>query len=366
MQRSRSRPDSIGRSSGEPASTGDERPIWPLIVLRTPGLDGPRRRRAADEGSWRCTRCVATYGERHRACSRTAARYRRGAVDATVRPAETSRCAARRQPVRPIPSRKPWRDRRRARPERLRRARGAVRHPAIRKPRHPGLGGWCAVIRANHVVPIFGRTDRLDRLSRRVEATDRGGRRDPPDRRRLAPTGSVIDAVRPNARDGRGYTSPARTAFSTATSLHSKSSTRGNQHAKGLKMTREIAWRRTSRPELPPDEPRLAPDQRLSTRPGIIDHVVTRSRVSGVPPGPTRTRELAVADHCLRSTHYINVVVAASAAPNCLSIGRGIQPAGRLGAWKGRRRNRRAGRRPAAPVMSRRRGLAAAAILRAS
>ena len=45
--------------------------------------------------------------------------------------------------------------------------------------------------------------------------------------------------------------------------------------------------------------------------PGFIDHVVNKKATSSVCIFPrTRTRLLSVADHCLRSRHYVNVIVA--------------------------------------------------------
>jgi len=87
-----------------------------------------------------------------------------------------------------------------------------------------------------------------------------------------------------------------------------------NQHAKWLKVTREIPWRR----------PVASLNYLLSSLvwrqdhngfshqdPGFIDHVVNKKAtiVRAYLPPDTNTL-LSVADHCLRSRHYVNVVVA--------------------------------------------------------
>jgi xylulose-5-phosphate/fructose-6-phosphate phosphoketolase len=87
-----------------------------------------------------------------------------------------------------------------------------------------------------------------------------------------------------------------------------------NQHAKWLKVTREIPWRR----------PVASLNYLLSSLvwrqdhngfshqdPGFVDHVVNKkaSIIRAYLPPDTNTL-LSVADHCLRSRHYVNVVVA--------------------------------------------------------
>jgi xylulose-5-phosphate/fructose-6-phosphate phosphoketolase len=87
-----------------------------------------------------------------------------------------------------------------------------------------------------------------------------------------------------------------------------------NQHAKWLKVTRDIPWRR-----------RIASLNYLLTShvwrqdhngfthqdPGFIDHVVNKKAdVVRVYLPPDANTLLSVADHCLRSRHYVNVIVA--------------------------------------------------------
>ena len=87
-----------------------------------------------------------------------------------------------------------------------------------------------------------------------------------------------------------------------------------NQHAKWLKVTRDIPWRR----------PIASLNYLLSSHvwrqdhngfshqdPGFIDHVVNKkSEIVRVYLPPDTNTLLSVADHCLRSRHYVNVIVA--------------------------------------------------------
>jgi xylulose-5-phosphate/fructose-6-phosphate phosphoketolase len=98
-----------------------------------------------------------------------------------------------------------------------------------------------------------------------------------------------------------------------------------NQHAKWLKTTRDIPWRR----------PVASLNYLLSSHvwrqdhngfshqdPGFIDHVVNKkAEIIRVYLPPDANCLLSVADHCLRSRHYVNVIVAGKQpALNYLSI----------------------------------------------
>jgi xylulose-5-phosphate/fructose-6-phosphate phosphoketolase len=98
-----------------------------------------------------------------------------------------------------------------------------------------------------------------------------------------------------------------------------------NQHAKWLKVTRDIPWRR----------PIASLNYLLSSHvwrqdhngfshqdPGFIDHVVNKkAEVIRVYLPPDANTLLSVADHCLRSRNYVNVIVAGKQpALNYLSI----------------------------------------------
>jgi xylulose-5-phosphate/fructose-6-phosphate phosphoketolase len=87
-----------------------------------------------------------------------------------------------------------------------------------------------------------------------------------------------------------------------------------NQHAKWLKTTRDIPWR----------APIASLNYLLSSHvwrqdhngfshqdPGFIDHVVNKkAEIVRVYLPPDTNTLLSVADHCLRSRHYVNVIVA--------------------------------------------------------
>ena len=113
-----------------------------------------------------------------------------------------------------------------------------------------------------------------------------------------------------------------------------------NQHAKWLKVTPGIPWRR----------PIASLNYLLSSHvwrqdhngfshqePGFIDHVANKkAEVIRVYLPPDANTLLSVADHCLRSRHYVNVIVAGKQpALNYLSIDEAIVHCTRgLGIWE--------------------------------
>ena len=112
-----------------------------------------------------------------------------------------------------------------------------------------------------------------------------------------------------------------------------------NQHAKWLKVTRQIPWRR----------PLASLNYLLSSHvwrqdhngfshqdPGFIDHVVNKkAEVIRVYLPPDANCLLSVADHCLRSRHYVNVIVAGKQpALNYLAAEEAIEHCARgVGIW---------------------------------
>jgi xylulose-5-phosphate/fructose-6-phosphate phosphoketolase len=112
-----------------------------------------------------------------------------------------------------------------------------------------------------------------------------------------------------------------------------------NQHAKWLKVTRHIPWRR----------PIASLNYLLSSHvwrqdhngfshqdPGFIDHVVNKkAEIIRVYLPPDANTLLSVADHCLRSRHYVNVIVAGKQpALNYLTMDEAIIHCTRgLGIW---------------------------------
>ncbi len=87
-----------------------------------------------------------------------------------------------------------------------------------------------------------------------------------------------------------------------------------NQHAKWLKTTREIPWRRpvASLTYLLTSHVWRQDHNGFSHQdPGFIDHVVNKkAEVVRVYLPPDANCLLSVTDHCLRSRHYVNVIVA--------------------------------------------------------
>jgi xylulose-5-phosphate/fructose-6-phosphate phosphoketolase len=113
-----------------------------------------------------------------------------------------------------------------------------------------------------------------------------------------------------------------------------------NQHAKWLKTTRQIPWRR----------PIASLNYLLSSHvwrqdhngfshqdPGFIDHVVNKKAdIIRVYLPPDTNTLLSAVDHCLRSRHYVNVIVAGKQPmPNWLPIQDAILHATRgIGIWQ--------------------------------
>ena len=112
-----------------------------------------------------------------------------------------------------------------------------------------------------------------------------------------------------------------------------------NQHAKWLKVTREIPWRRpiASLNYLLTSHV-WQQDQNGFTHqdPGFIDHVVNKkAAVVRVYLPPDANTLLSVTDHCLRSRNYVNVVVAGKQpAPQWLTMDAAIAHcAAGIGIW---------------------------------
>jgi len=88
-----------------------------------------------------------------------------------------------------------------------------------------------------------------------------------------------------------------------------------NQHAKWLKVTRHIPWRRSIASLKLSADPRTS-GARTTTAfshqdPGFIDFVMNKKAdVVRVYLPPDTNTLLSVADHCMRSRDYINVIVA--------------------------------------------------------
>jgi xylulose-5-phosphate/fructose-6-phosphate phosphoketolase len=113
-----------------------------------------------------------------------------------------------------------------------------------------------------------------------------------------------------------------------------------NQHAKWLKVSREIPWRR----------PVASLNYLLSSHvwrqdhngfshqdPGFIDHVINKkAEIVRVYLPPDANTLLSTYDHCLRSRDYVNVVVAGKQpAPNFLTMDQAVAHCARgVGIWE--------------------------------
>jgi xylulose-5-phosphate/fructose-6-phosphate phosphoketolase len=112
-----------------------------------------------------------------------------------------------------------------------------------------------------------------------------------------------------------------------------------NQHAKWLKVTRGIPWRRPlpSLNYLLTSHVWRQDHNGFSHQdPGFIDHVVNKkAEIIRVYLPPDANTLLSVADHCLRSRHYVNVIVAGKQpALNYLPIDQAILHCTRgIGIW---------------------------------
>ncbi|HEX6504179.1 MAG TPA: phosphoketolase family protein [Terriglobales bacterium] len=133
----------------------------------------------------------------------------------------------------------------------------------------------------------------------------------------LSPDGRVIEVLSEHMCQGllEGYLLTGRHGFFSCYEafIHIVDSM-FNQHAKWLKVTRDIEWRR----------PIASLNYLLTSHvwrqdhngfthqdPGFIDHVVNKKAdVVRVYLPPDANCLLSVTDHCLRSRHYVNVIVA--------------------------------------------------------
>jgi xylulose-5-phosphate/fructose-6-phosphate phosphoketolase len=158
---------------------------------------------------------------------------------------------------------------------------------------------------SNRLSAIFEVTDRVWEAA--LEPTDE----------RLAPEGRVIEVLSEHLCQGwlEGYLLTGRHGlFNCYEAFIHIVDSMFNQHAKWLKVTRQIPWRR----------PIPSLNYLLSSHvwrqdhngfshqdPGFIDHVVNKkAEIIRVYLPPDANTLLSVADHCLRSRDYVNVVVA--------------------------------------------------------
>ena len=183
------------------------------------------------------------------------------------------------------------------------------------------LGTWLRdVVRDNpSTFRIFGPDETAsNRLDAVFEVTDRAwmGELRPVDDH-LAPTGRVMEVLSEHLCQGwlEGYLLTGRHGlFDCYEAFIHVIDSMFNQHAKWLKMTREIPWRRpiASLNYLLTSHVWRQDHNGFSHQdPGFIDHVVNKkAEVIRVYLPPDTNCLLSVADHCLRSRNYVNVIVA--------------------------------------------------------
>ena len=157
-----------------------------------------------------------------------------------------------------------------------------------------------------------------NRLGALLEVTDRCWVADTvPEDDHLSPDGRVMEILSEHTCQGwlEGYLMTGRHGlFTTYEAFVHVVDSMFNQHAKWLKVTPHIPWRR----------PIASLNYLLSSHvwrqdhngfshqdPGFIDHVVNKkAEVIRVYFPPDANCLLSVADHCLRSRQYVNVIVA--------------------------------------------------------
>ncbi len=133
----------------------------------------------------------------------------------------------------------------------------------------------------------------------------------------LAPDGRVVEMLSEHQCEGwlEGYLLTGRHGlFNTYEAFVHIVSSMFNQHAKWLHVTREIPWRRpiaSLNILLASHVWRQDHNGFTHQDPGFIDHAVNKKPdVVRVYLPPDSNTLLSVADHCLRSRHYVNIVVA--------------------------------------------------------
>jgi len=157
-----------------------------------------------------------------------------------------------------------------------------------------------------------------NRLNAVFEVTDRvSTAKILPDDDHVSPDGRVMEVLSEHMCQGwlEGYLLTGRHGFFSCYEafIHIVDSM-FNQHAKWLKVTRHIPWRRpiASLNYLLTSHVWRQDHNGFSHQdPGFIDHVVNKkAEIVRVYLPPDANTLLSVTDHCLRSRHYINVIVA--------------------------------------------------------
>ena len=159
----------------------------------------------------------------------------------------------------------------------------------------------------------------------------------------LAPTGRVMEMLSEHQCEGwlEGYLLTGRHGvFNCYEAFIHIIDSMFNQHAKWLKVTSHIPWRRkiaSLNYLLASHVWRQDHNGFTHQDPGFIDHVVNKkAEVVRVYLPPDANCLLSVMDHCLRSRHYVNVVVAGKQpAPQWLSMDAAVKHCSTgIGIWE--------------------------------
>ena len=209
------------------------------------------------------------------------------------------------------------------------------------------LGGFLRdVMRANpETFRLFGPDETAsNRLGAIFEETDRAWEAEIlPTDDHLSPGGRVMEVLSEHLCQGwlEGYLLTGRHGlFSCYEAFIHIVDSMFNQHAKWLKVTRDIPWRRPipSLNYLLTSHVWRQDHNGFSHQdPGFIDHVVNKkAEIVRVYLPPDANCLLSVADHCLRSRDYVNVIVAGKQpALDYLSIDEAVAHCTRgLGIWE--------------------------------
>jgi len=166
---------------------------------------------------------------------------------------------------------------------------------------------------------IFGPDETAsNRLTAVFEATDKQWNAEVvPTDDHLATQGRVVEMLSEHQCEGwlEGYLLTGRHGlFNTYEAFVHIIDSMFNQHAKWLKVTRRIPWRRpiaSLNILLASHVWRQDHNGFTHQDPGFIDHVCNKkAEIIRVYLPPDTNTLLSVADHCLRSRHYVNVIVA--------------------------------------------------------
>ncbi|MBI1797114.1 MAG: phosphoketolase family protein [Candidatus Eisenbacteria bacterium] len=330
------------------------RPRWPMIVLRTPK-------------GWTCPRTVDGV-----AIEGTFRAHQVPITDVRTNPAHLALLEAWMRSYRP---RELFDDRGRPAADLLRLAPDGPRRMSAQPAANPGatpldlpefrayavpvaspgaataeatrvLGGFLrdVIARNRSRFRLFGPDETAsNRLDRVFEVTDRvflDGITAGDDH--LAPDGRVMEALSEHLCEGwlEGYLLTGRHGlFNSYEAFIHIVGSMFNQHAKWLKVSSEVAWRR----------PIASLNYLLSSHvwrqdhngfshqdPGFIDHVANKkAAIIRVYLPPDANTLLSVVAHCLASRHYVNVIVAGKQpAPQWLAMDAAIEHCARgMGAW---------------------------------